>query len=225
MDTDGDQVVDSFFVQFNYLARNAVINGNAAAIAARNVPTPADFSATRSNAGILNVEIEDPAAVGIYRVAYRINNTLDWDTVYTLSGATSGSFPAPPTGALYVCVAAVDTEGSESLFSGEKLILVTGVAEPGDAANPAIQLFQNRPNPFDEATWISFWVNEVPQYRLAEILISDMQGKRVESLPVVLKPGLNEVLYTHGYGVRGAFVYALLIDGKTVDARQMVFAN
>ena len=29
VDTDGDGSVDSFFVQFNYLARNAVINGNA----------------------------------------------------------------------------------------------------------------------------------------------------------------------------------------------------
>ena len=34
VDTDSDGEVDSFFVQFNYLARNAVINGNAAVIAA-----------------------------------------------------------------------------------------------------------------------------------------------------------------------------------------------
>ena len=51
-----------------------------------------------------------------------------------------------------------------------------------------------------------------------------MQGKVVEQLPVELKAGLNEVYYVHGYGVRGAFVYALQIDGRTVDARQMVFA-
>jgi hypothetical protein len=35
VDTDGDQVIDSFFVDFNYLARNTLINANALAIAAR----------------------------------------------------------------------------------------------------------------------------------------------------------------------------------------------
>jgi hypothetical protein len=36
---------------------------------------------------------------------------------------------------------------------------------------------------------------------------------------------MNEVLYTHGYGQRGAFTYALIIGGQVVDAKQMVFAN
>ncbi|MBK6929804.1 MAG: M28 family peptidase [Saprospirales bacterium] len=227
VDTDGDQAVDSFFVQFNYLARNAVINGNAAAVAARNVPTPTGYSLLRSsNAGIglLDVQIEDPATIGTYRVALR-TASLDWDTVFTLSGATFGTFPAPPTGALYVSVAGVDAEGGESLFSGEKFVFITGAVEPEAEPGKNITLLQNRPNPFDEATWISFWVNQAPEYRQAQILISDLQGKLVAQLPVDIRTGLNEVLYTHGYGVRGAFAYALQIDGRTVDVRQMVFAN
>ncbi|HNE29487.1 MAG TPA: M28 family peptidase, partial [Saprospiraceae bacterium] len=48
VDTDGDGSVDSFFVQFNYLARNAVINGNAAGMIARAVPRPVDFTAFRT---------------------------------------------------------------------------------------------------------------------------------------------------------------------------------
>ncbi|MCC6460941.1 MAG: M28 family peptidase [Saprospiraceae bacterium] len=224
IDTDGDQVIDSFFVQFNYLARNAVINGAAAAIAAQNVPTPVNFTAIRSNAGKLIVDITDPANLGMYRVALR-STTHDWDTVYTLIGASSGSFDAPPAGVLYVSVAGVDGNGSESLFSGEKLILVTGVAEAGAEENAGIQLFQNRPKPFDEATWISFWVNEQPAYREASIQITDSQGKIIQHLPVQLQVGLNEVMYTHGYGVRGTFAYTLLIDGRVIDARQMIFAN
>ena len=224
VDTDGDTIVDSFFVQFNYLARNAVINGNAAAVAARNVPVPPNFTATRSNAGILVVDIEDPANVGVYRVALR-TTALDWDTVYTLSGSTHGSFPAPPNGVLYVSVAAVDAQGMESLFSIEKLILVTGVAEPGKEDSRGIHLLQNRPNPFDEATWIAFWVNEMPEYREARVQIADAQGKIVQQIPVQLQAGINEVLYTHGYGVYGTFAYSLLVDGRVVDTRQMVFAN
>ncbi|MEZ4942349.1 MAG: M28 family peptidase [Saprospiraceae bacterium] len=222
VDTDGDQVVDSFFVQFNYLARNVVINGNAAAVAARNVPVPAGLTALRST-GLLDVEVDDPANTGTYRVALR-STGLDWDTVYTLAGGTFGTFPAPPTGLLYVSVAAVDPEGGESLFSGEKLVLITGTETQTEGAGKNIELFQNRPNPFDEATWISFYVKEVPKYRQAQILISDMQGKAVERIPVVLQAGMNEVYYVHGYGTRGTFTYALQVDGQTVDARQMVFA-
>jgi len=223
-DTDGDGVVDSFFVDFNYLARNAVINANAAAVAARNVPTPTDFTGARVG-NQLTVTITDPANVGVYRVAIR-PNVNDWDTVFTLTGATTGVFPCNPTGALFVSVASVDAQGAESLFSGEKNILPTvSTSEPGGEESRNIRLFQNRPNPFDEATWISFWVNDVPTYQKAFIQIIDLQGKIIEQMPVVLKQGLNETLYTHGYGVRGAFVYALIIDGKTVDTRQMIFAN
>lgn len=224
VDTDADGEVDSFFVQFNYLARNAVINGVAAAIAARNVPAPLNFSAIRSNAGIIIVDIVDTANTGAYRIALHTVGH-DWDTVYTLTGATKGTFPAPTTGGLYVSVAAMDTAGAESLFSGEKLIFITGTEEPAEEAQKAVHLLPNRPNPFDEATWLSFWVNKMPEYRQASILISDMQGKVIEQIPVKLQAGHNEILYTHGYGVRGTFAYALQIDGRTVDARQMVFAN
>ncbi|MCB0532392.1 MAG: M28 family peptidase [Lewinellaceae bacterium] len=226
VDTDGDQVIDSFFVQFNYLARNVVINGNAAAVAARNVPVPAGFTALRSSngtTGLLDVEIDDPANTGTYRIALR-SIGLDWDTLYTLTGSTFGTFPAPPTGPLYVSVAAVDAEGGESLFSGEKLMLITGTETPTEGAGKNIELFQNRPNPFDEATWISFYVKEVPNYKQAQILITDMQGKVVERIPVALQAGMNELYYVHGYGARGAYTYALQVDGQTVDARQMVFA-
>ena len=68
-------------------------------------------------------------------------------------------------------------------------------------------------------------MNEFPSYRQATIQVIDMGGKVIQELPVVLKQGMNEVMYTHGYGVRGAFQYVLLIDGKAVDARKMVFAN
>jgi Peptidase family M28 len=224
VDTDNDGAVDSFFVQFNYLARNAVINGNALAMIARGVSTPLDFSGIRSGS-MLILDIADADTSGVFRIALR-TTTNDWDTVYTLTGSNSGIFPCNPTGALYVSVARVDDAGIESLFSIEKVILISSTEEAG-AAPPEkpIRLFQNRPNPFDEATWISFWVNEVPSYRQAMIQIVDMGGKVIEEMEVELKQGMNEVMYTHGYGVRGAFQYALLIDGEAVDARKMVFAN
>jgi hypothetical protein len=224
-DTNNDNEVDSFFVQFNYLSRNALINGNAAAMIARAVPSLTGFTGYRSGATV-SITLTDPANLGIYRVALR-SATNDWDTVYTLTGATSGTFACNATGGLFVSVASVDAQGVESLFSVEKIMTTTGTQDPAGTADESrnIRLFQNKPNPFDEATWISFWVNEVPGYHHASILITDMNGRQVEEIPVLLRQGMNEVQYTHGYGGKGTFSYALMIDNNPVDARKMVFAN
>lgn len=224
VDTDADGTVDSFFVDFNYLARNTLLNINAAAMAARNVATPSDFSAQRTPLGTLTVQFNTSTTPpGGYRIALR-STTTDWDTVYAVA-TNPATVPCKPSGTLYVSVAAVDAAGVESLFSGEKIVAVTGTETPTTQAEPNIQLLQNRPNPFDEATWIAFLVTKVPAYRQALIQIADAKGVVIAAIPVVLQEGLNETLYTHGYGVSGLFSYALLIDGQAVERRQMVFAN
>lgn len=225
VDTDGDGAVDSFFVDFNYLARNALINGNALAIAARGVALPPNFTTTRFGSQ-LTVVFDPPLDTHTVRIAVR-STTNDWDTIFTISPAFSDELSCNPTGAVFVSVAGVDAWGAESLFSVEKIAAFSATEEAANAElEPNIRLFQNRPNPFDEATWISFWVNELPPVsQSAFVQISDLQGKIIQNLPVSLKQGMNEVLYTHGYGVRGTFAYALVIGGKTVDARQMIFAN
>jgi hypothetical protein len=224
VDTDLDGSVDSFFVDFNYLGRNVLINANALAIAARNVGPVPGFTAVRSgNKVVLN--LDTPIDTLTLRVALR-TTTNDWDTVYTVSPSGSDELFCNPTGALFVSIASVDNYGAESLFSVEKIVTTSAASEPEMTETPPIQLLQNRPNPFDEATWISFFVREMPATAtVASIAIHDMQGKWIQTLPVAIKPGLNEILYTHGYGVRGAFTYTLLLDGRPVDSRQMIFAN
>ncbi|MEI6408710.1 MAG: M28 family peptidase [Bacteroidota bacterium] len=226
VDLNNDAVVDSFFVDFNYLARNAMINGNAAAIAARGVPDAPGFTATRAG-NVLTVKFDPPPAAGqTLRVAIR-TVTNDWDTVYTVTGLATATFPCNPSGALFVSLANTDEWGAESLFGQEKVVTTATGTLDLNGSNPQqnIRLFQNRPNPFDEATWISFWVEKMPVYQEAMLQISDMKGNMVQRIPVSLRQGMNEILYTHGYGQQGAFVYTLLVDGQPVDSRQMIFAN
>lgn len=224
VDTDGDLVIDSFFVQFNYLARNAVINGNAAASAARAVPTPVITTVTRSG-GTCFVSWTDPANVGVYRVALR-SLTNDWDTVFTVSGALEGLFPCNAVGSVFVSMAAVDADGVESLFTGEKIAIVSGTNEPQTTySENHLKLLPNRPNPFDEATWISYWADEKPQYQRAIVRVTDREGRIRMEQPVDINAGMNEVLYVHGYGASGLLTCTLLMDGKALDSRQMVFAN
>jgi hypothetical protein len=226
VDRNNDAVVDSFFVDFNYLARNAMINGNAVAIAARAVPAPPGFTASRLG-NVLTVTFDPPPAAGqTIRVAIRTLSN-DWDTVYAVTGVTAPTFPCSPTGALFVSLANTDEWGAESLFGQEKIVASSTGIEVMDDSKPEqnIRLFQNRPNPFDEATWISFWVEQTPKYQEALLQITDMNGKPVQRIPVSLHQGMNEILYTHGYGQQGTFVYTLLVDGQPVDSRQMIFAN
>jgi len=221
VDTDGDSVLDSFFVDFNYLARNATINGVAMALAGIG-PEPVDLNVTKSTDSVY-VDIIDPLNYGLYRVFVR-SATNDFDSLFTTT-QLHYVFKRP-TGTFFVSAASVDGNGIESLFSKE--VNPPTVNATGEVANldlPAIELLQNRPNPFDEATIISFMVNKEVPYKMAQINVVDMQGKVLWQHPVKLHIGMNEVLYEHGYNITGVFAYSLILDGKTVGTKEMIFAN
>lgn len=219
VDTDGDLIVDSFFVDFNYLSRNTAINATSAAMAAVSPITPT-ILVTKLGIGKAIVQIDDPSGYGLYRVGKRLNSH-DFDTLYTtikLVDTFSTGFGVPIWSA-----AAVDEFGIESLFTPDYLA-TTSTSIQEELPN-AIELLQNRPNPFDEATWIHFLVHQIPDHQSARIVIRDMQGKVLKDLPVQLKTGLNEVLYTHGFGTSGLMTYSLILDDTVIGTKSMVFAN
>lgn len=98
---------------------------------ARGVRTPADFTGIRSVVRFC-WEIDDPDSLGVDRVALR-TTTNDWDTVYTLTGSMAGVFSCTDE-ALYVSVARVDSTNIESLFSIEKIILISATEEANEEA-------------------------------------------------------------------------------------------
>ncbi|MCB0694284.1 MAG: M28 family peptidase [Lewinellaceae bacterium] len=218
VDTDGDQVIDSFFVDFRYLSRNAAINATAAAMAALSPKTPS-ITVSKFGLGKAIIEIDDPEGYGVYRIGRRLNQ-LDFDVLFTttkLIDTFATGFGVPVWSA-----ASVDEYGVESLFTPDYLASTTAIEE----THPhGVELLQNRPNPFDEATWIQFLVHQIPDYSRASVVIRDASGTLLADLPVVLTTGINEVLYTHGYGVSGMLFYSLVLDGMPVGTKAMVFAN
>ncbi len=221
MDTNSDMVIDSFFVDFRYLARNAVINGNAAGMAAIGPKSP-DFQLSVHDSDLV-ILVTQQTQYSQYRVGVRTTSN-DWDSVYTFTGTLTDTIDVPAAAWYYVSIASVDSNGIESIFSREYNTTPVGFSEP-EVPEYGVSLLQNHPNPFDEATYIGFRADRVPSYQTAFIVITDLNGKLVQQLPVTIQPGLNELLYTHGYGATGIFQYALVIDGKVVSAKQMVFAN
>ena len=219
IDIDGDGILDTFWVNFNYLARNTIINGNAAGIMGISPQTP-DFNLS-SSGGSLTVQITLHPEYLHYKVGVR-SLTYDWDSVYEFSGSIYDTINVPPANYI-VSVCSVDSNGVESLFSRE-LMLNTGVHDvKGIRQNVA--LLQNKPNPSDEATMISVVVNGPVDYKEAYIKITDLTGKEIKREKVALNEGVNELMYYHGYHATGSFIYTLIIDGVAMDSKRMTFVN
>jgi hypothetical protein len=223
VDRNSDGTLDSFFVDFNYLARNTVINANAIAMAAIGPKTP-DFTLTAGPGNSMIIQLTQQTGYPRYRVGVR-TTTNDWDSVYTFNGGnTTFTIPTDSPSNYIVSVASVDNKGIESLFSRELMtqVKVKGLTQP----DVSIELLQNKPNPFDEATTIGVRVTSSNTYKHTYISIADaVTGKEVKRIPVSLKLGINEVIYQHGYNATGTYIYTLIADGKRIQSKKMVFAN
>ncbi|MBA3647802.1 MAG: M28 family peptidase [Chitinophagales bacterium] len=218
-DTNSDGSLDSFLVDVHYLARNAQINAEAAAIAAISPKTP-DFDLSL-NGNQFNITIHSAESYPKYDIGVR-TLSYDFDSVYTIYG-TTGTVTTPGSAIYYVSVASVDSDGVESLFSGEKMEHITGIHDP--YSGKGIYLMPAKPNPADEAATISVVVEKTITYHEAAIVVMDSNGNVIKRFPIELKKGINEVLFHHGYNPSGSYVYQLVIDGNIADAKKMIFSR
>lgn len=216
-DTDGDMIIDSFLVDFNYLARNTLINGTAAALAAIGPKTPTFQVSIAGNE--VAVQINADQSYPSYRVGVR-SLTYDWDSVYTFY-SSSGTLYLPASSTYYMSTATVDSNDVESLFSGEIAGTITAVNDP--ASQRGTQLLPAYPNPSDETVMITVNVLNPVNYQSAHIRITDMNGALIKELPIKLNIGINEVLYHHGYQASGTYFYQLIIDGALTESRKIIF--
>jgi hypothetical protein len=227
VDTNNDGILDSFYVDFNYLARNAVINGLSSSFAAIG-PKEINYEGFIDGDSIL-IEILDDDDYLNYKI-YSRSTMQDFDTSYVLVGSKSRHIVKNegPSFAQFISVASVDEDGIESLLSPENyvsVILNDGVPIAISIPEKKIAtLFQNRPNPFDEATSIGYIIHRKLSNVIVEIVIRDTQGNLVKKIPALAKEGVNEVIYYHGYNKEGTFVYTLEINGQPIESKMMVFA-
>ena len=183
-----------------------------------------DFTLTSYSGTSLVINITLHPEYLNYKVGVR-TTTNDWDSVYQFTGALIDTIIVPVAGSYIVSVSSVDSNGVESLFSEEKMIgVTTATGNIAESLRP-VQLLQNKPNPADEATMIAVQVNEKISYKEAYISIRDLNGREVARTPITLNNGVNEVMYRHGYNAAGTFIYTLIVDGKVIESKKMMFTN
>jgi hypothetical protein len=229
-----DGVIDSVYLNAAYLARNTLVNGNSLAMVALG-PDTVTLSATLWTAGTVQVKFS-PAGSPAYRVAIR-STTNDWDSVYTITGASTGiiTLPYGANSTFYISAAAVDVNGTESQFSTE-WTLSTGMVildlipdstrpAPPPAGYYGIQLLPNRPNPFDESTLITINSGTDIFANRTCLLFTGMDGHVISRIPVTLQKGVNQIVYNHGFDASGIYICTLLIDGQPVQSTKMIFGR
>jgi hypothetical protein len=90
------------------------------------------------------------------------------------------------------------------------------------ALSNAASLEQNIPNPFTNTTTIGY---RLPQkFSSAQIIIADKNGKVLKQL-TVFGAGKGSVHVDAAMLASGAYSYALYVDGKMIDSKQMVLAK
>jgi hypothetical protein len=229
-----DGVIDSIYINPGYLTRNTLVNGNSLAMVALG-PDTVTLTASLWTANTVQVKFS-PAGEPAYRVAIR-STTNDWDSVYTITGASSGIITVPYGGnkTFYISAAAVDANGTESQFSTE-WTLSTGMVvldltpdtnqpAPPPASYYGIQLLPNRSNPFDESTLITINSGTDLFTNRTCLSFTGIDGRVITKIPVPLQKGVNQVVYNHGFSASGIYICTLLIDGQPVQSTEMIFGR
>lgn len=233
-DTNGDQVIDSFLVDFNYLRRNTVINGVSAALAACGPDAP-DFTIDVS-AGNVTVNITDPAHHDHYRIGLRGTTGHDFQAVYTVKAASSHVVPTAG-GTVRVSVAAVDSNNVMSLFATEQTKTGAPVSNNPSAdtveyravncwpegvertpAGATPEHLRVAPNPFEDQTYI--FIDQSAGSLLSPVLqVTDPTGRVMVSRPV--GPGTGTSLLDGSQWPAGIYLVTLFSDGRPVGSQKI----
>jgi len=223
IDTDNDNVIDSFFVDFNYLKRNTIINGLSIGMVANSPEAPEIELEQIGN--MVKVLITSDHPEDNYKVGVR-SNSNDFDSLYIANGTKEILVDAPEANTFFLVSASVIGEnGVESCFSDEEFLLITTSNENiTEIQKPKVQLLQNRPNPFDEATTISWYVSEKINYTDARLTVHNSKGILLTRKIIQLNEGMNDWVFTHGWGTEGVMYYSLHIDGNHIETKPMIFA-
>ena len=108
----------------------------------------------------------------------------------------------------------------ESQFCNEFSVLAVGQNQQPEQ-DRGIRLLPNTPNPFSEGTRFLVEAGANVQMEKATIVIRDIMGRQIQTIPVQIIPGLNTVEFTNPKGLRGIYIYSLCDAGHNICSGKM----
>ncbi len=118
----------------------------------------------------------------------------------------------------------IQNQFSDLILNGNnsnlKSSLVTAIPNLED--NSA-KLYQNQPNPSNQATEISYYLPETIQQ--SYILIMDLNGKQIKRFELVPKSGINKISIANGELPSGMYIYTMVADGAEVGTKRMILTE
>ncbi len=238
-DFNSDGQIDSFYVDMNYLARNAMINGTAAAMIASAPATPT-FTLHNEATG-LRVEIDDADLAFEYRVGVKGFAGGEYDSLYRFQGR-SFLLPGLNANQLYlVGVAALDSNGLMSAFSQDERATAPVSTPAGTTDNMPydyncaqvslyewnaqaesnLEVLPPRPNPSAGMAELVFWLRDKSWTGPANLRVYDYQGREVHQVALDLNYGANSYNYRYQLGA-GIYYYFLEQGGKRSAVQRLM---
>ncbi|NOT37155.1 MAG: M28 family peptidase [Saprospiraceae bacterium] len=224
-DLDGDGVLDSLYVNFNYLANNTFVNAVTACNAATNVNAIPQIVASSAGGKII-IDVQNPDNIAkTYLYCIRKITSVYYDTIIK-STDTHLEVTGFSTFQYYVSVLAEGEYGWMSMISNDVLVRVTNKTTNPIKNLDVVELIQNRPNPFDDFTMIPILVNDISKINTAYLNILDDNGKIVERIQLKLIEGMNEYILELPYkAFSEQYYYSLVINGKVMKTLKMQILN
>jgi hypothetical protein len=216
-----DGIIDSFFVDPHYLRRNTLMNGVNLGWLAIAPPSP-DPEFIPTGSGLEIILHGTDSLHQHYRVGLRTkgSGSLYFDTIYTFTGTNHLTIEnLDPSKTYYFSVSNV-SNGVASLFCDEYSLFPVNI-EGYLEKEWGIILNQNAPNPFMTSTAIEILADQRVQPTDALLIVSDLTGRIMETIPLNLSPGLNKVDYSPGNGIHGMLTYSLAMKGTVVCTKKM----
>lgn len=221
-DLDGDGMLDSVFVNFTYLKKNALINAWTAAHAASIKAKVPEIQLSPGENNI-KIFITNPDEYSSYFIGIRKVTSVYFDTLVK-SMADSIQIFGLNSGLYYISVCGIDKNGWYSMIGTEYSARVSTHTSNTSKGDP-IEVLQNRPNPFDEYSLIPIIVNDVSAVKSARLEITDASGIIIKSEILKLHEGINEfLLNTSDYSAQGkVYFYHLIINEKIRISKKMLY--
>lgn len=98
----------------------------------------------------------------------------------------------------------------------------TGIGSTGTTTVNGAALYQNTPNPFNSHTEIGYKLPQ--QYTEAKIMVFDMNGRQVRTVPLVGEAEGKVSFYPNELAA-GMYMYSLVIDGREIDTKRMILSG